>query len=245
MHKKSCERNGEYNKAEMTKRKLWDLRKQADLKEKYGLVNSYVSDLIHAQNNQQAELKAKYKEELRTVLNKWDEDKLTCYKEDVANQMFELRKRQLSELPTIQQIQRRSKSTLNHYSALIPELKKKQESLVSFGKYKEAHKLNKLMKKVKENDLERNNAILIDKLNHTSQCIQRKHSKEIAAMEMKIKRNWIVLWRQRQKNIEMVKKWYKNSKREIKQKYKQNWIKMEQRSPIIRMNIRDNICNFD
>lgn len=178
-------------------------------------------------------------------MDKWDEEKLACYKEDAENQMFELRKKQMSELPTLDQIQKRSKSTLSHYSAQVSELRKKQESLVSFGKYKQAHKLTKLIKKVKEEDMGRNNATVLNRLSQKSQEIQRKHSKEIAAMEMKIKRDWIVLWRQRQKEVETVKKWYKNCRRELGQKYKHSWVKMEMQSPVLRMEIRENICNFD
>lgn len=42
MHKKSCERDGKFAEAEMTKRKLWSLRKQADLKERFELQTNYV-----------------------------------------------------------------------------------------------------------------------------------------------------------------------------------------------------------
>jgi len=42
MHKKSCERDGKFAEAEGTKRKLWFLRKQADLKERLGILTNYV-----------------------------------------------------------------------------------------------------------------------------------------------------------------------------------------------------------
>lgn len=177
-------------------------------------------------------------------MKKWDDEKLVDYKDDVITQMLELRKRQRNELPTKDQIENRSKSVLKHSSAQISELRRKQESLIQFGKYKEASKLDKLINKVKEQDTERNKNVILERLNQKSQDIQRKHSKEIAAMEMKIKRNWIVLWKQRQQDFEVIKKWYKNSKYDLAQKHKQHCMKLDHYSPAIRMDIKNNISNF-
>jgi len=190
------------------------------------------------------ELKIKYKEAMKSLIRKWDKEKLPDYKEDVTNQMIELRKRQKIELPTWDQIESRSKSVLKHSSAQVSELKRKQESLLQFGKYKEATRLDKLINKVKEQNTERNKNAILEKLNQKSQDIQRKHSKEISAMEMKIKKNWIVLWKQRQKDFDTVKKWYKNNKHDITQDYKQRWLKMDYYSPVVRMDIKNNISNF-
>ena len=118
---------------------------------------------------------------------KWDEDTLPNYREDVNNQMYELIKKQETELPTLQQIEKRSKSILNHRSGQISDLRKRQESFVLFGKYKEAKKLGKVISKVMEKDIENNKTRIIDKLNQRSNDLKRRHQKEIIAMEMKIK----------------------------------------------------------
>eukprot|EP00826_Nyctotherus_ovalis_P051231 TRINITY_DN6391_c0_g1_i12.p1 TRINITY_DN6391_c0_g1~~TRINITY_DN6391_c0_g1_i12.p1 ORF type:complete len:183 (-),score=60.84 TRINITY_DN6391_c0_g1_i12:133-681(-) len=181
---------------------------------------------------------------MKKLVQKWDEEKLADYREDATNQMFELKKRHKNEIPTKDQIEQRSKSTLKHCSAQISELRRKQESLIQFGKYREAKKLSRMINKVRAQDTERNKNAVLEKLNLKVLDIQRKHSKEIAAMEMKTKRDWIVLLRQRKKDFDVIKKWYKNSKHDITQKYSQSWQKLEFYSPIVRMNKKNNISNF-
>ena len=61
---------------------------------------------------------------------KWDEDTLPNYREDVNNQMYELIKKQETELPTLQQIEKRSKSILNHRSGQISDLRKRHGSVI-------------------------------------------------------------------------------------------------------------------
>lgn len=191
-----------------------------------------------------AQLDDKYKEEIKKLVRKWDEERLADYREDATNQMVELRKRQKNEVPTKDQVEQRSKSTLKHSSPQISELRRKQDSLIQFGKYREAKKLSRMIDKVRAQDSERNRSAVLEKLNLKVQDIQRKHSKEIAAMEMKVKRDWTVLLRQRQKDFDVIKKWYKNSKHDVTQKYSQSWQKLEFYSPIVRMNKKNNISNF-
>ena len=89
-----------------------------------------------------------------------------------------------------------------------------------------------------------NNSELLARLNNKSQLIQKKHSKELFALEMKIKRNWIEICKQRQNGIQMISKWYNNKKQDIIQKYKQKLLILERQSPIIRMEIKSQISKF-
>ena len=63
-------------------------------------------------------------------------------------------------------------------------------------------------------------------------------------MEMKIKNNWASLCNKRQKEIEVLEKWYKNNKKDLELKYKQKKLKLDKLSPKIRMEVKSNISNF-
>ena len=189
-------------------------------------------------------LKAKYDEEIKSLMDRWDKDKLTTYRDGVSNQMYELRKRQQMELPTLEQVSRRSISVAHRRSAQVTELRKKQESLVVFGKYKEAMIIDRIINNLLSQDSMENKSMVINRLNQNSYTIKKKHKRQLSAMEMKIKNNWATLCNKRQKEIEVLEKWYKNNKKDLELKYKQKKLKLDKLSPKIRMEVKSNISNF-
>ena len=97
---------------------------------------------------------------------------------------------------------------------------------------------------LKEQESLKKNKEIIEKLNQKSQFIHKKHGKQMNALEMKIKANWLRHWTQREKEIEVIKKRYKNSKHDLTQKYKQDWLKLTKQSPIAKMTIKEQISDF-
>ena len=77
-------------------------------------------------------MKAAYRKDVNDVYQKWDQDILSNYKEDVEDKMYELKKKQEDEFATLNRGDKRSKSVLGHGSRAVLELRKKQECLKLF-----------------------------------------------------------------------------------------------------------------
>ena len=74
--------------------------------------------------------------------------------------------------------------------------------------------------------------------------VRRKHKKETSAFEMKIKSNWLRLWQQRERDLEVLHKRYKNAQIDLIQKYKQDCLHIKNRSPIAKMDIKESLSQF-
>ncbi len=90
----------------------------------------------------------------------------------------------------------------------------------------------------------RRNQELLEKLSQKTQLIHRKHSREISALETKIKTNWLSKWSQREREVETVRKKYKNAKNNLMLRYKQDWLLVVRQSPAVRMAIKEQISDF-
>ena len=77
--------------------------------------------------------------------------------------------------------------------------------------------------------------------NLTQKCktIKKKHFKEQSALEIKIQTYWQKLCKQREKEMEVIHKRYKNVTKEVIQKYKLDFVKLARHSPMIKNELND------
>lgn len=69
--------------------------------------------------------------------------------------------------------------------------------------------------------------------------IKKKHFKEQSALEIKIQTYWQKLCKQREKEMEIIHKRYKNVTNEVIQKYKLDFVKLVKRPPMIKNGLKD------
>ncbi len=97
---------------------------------------------------------------------------------------------------------------------------------------------------LQEEDAARKGKLVEEKIGQQRYLIKKKHKKETTAFEMKIKSNWLRLWQQRERDLDVLRKRYKNSQFDLIQKYKQDCLRVKTQSPITKMEIKESLSQF-
>jgi hypothetical protein len=121
-----------------------------------------------------------HKAELKELINKWNNVIMPNFENEAALLEIEMKKRHQNELEAFREAIGASDSDQKvHYSGEILNLEKKSEILGLQGFYKEAKKIKKKIKELKNIEKEKQEIVNKGKHLSKSQLLIQKHQKEL------------------------------------------------------------------
>mmetsp|Transcript_20379 Transcript_20379/g.38145 ORF Transcript_20379/g.38145 Transcript_20379/m.38145 type:complete len:207 (+) Transcript_20379:5753-6373(+) len=153
-HRRSCQREGRFDEAELTRMRILELRAHEE--------HAKREQMVTRQQAERANLEEAHKTEVEKLTELWEQEALPSFDEAIKVAMIELREKHRQELEDVRWRQEKElEKERQHPPPLILNLKRRLDTLATTGEYQEAKKIKlklleaeedwnlKLMKKLK------------------------------------------------------------------------------------------------
>ncbi|CAG9311333.1 unnamed protein product [Blepharisma stoltei] len=212
-HRKSCQREGRYDEAELTRLRILELRAHEEKAKR---------DYLQAKHQaEKAGLVEAHKMEIEKLNEIWETDLMPRFEDSVRSAVIELRDKHRREMEELRDRKEREiEKTKQHPPSEILNLRKRVDSLASAGEYMAA-------KKIKMNLIEAENhwhgkidGKSKDKWSENIEKLIEKQERELNSLLDKLEKQRQLKKAQWQKEIEILKKRYNNVRNDLTNQHK-------------------------
>ncbi|CAK66514.1 unnamed protein product (macronuclear) [Paramecium tetraurelia] len=217
-HQKSCEKAGKYLEADQAKKRLGELKKDLDQKNKFEVKDRHT--------NEKSEIEKAHLEEFNQFNEFWDQ-KMAEFDQEAQRVKEQVLQRQDEELSQFTDELENSIPVKPKDSAELLSLRKTEESLARQENYQEAHVTQQRILSMERDEYERWNQQRSCKIKNLILQLKQKQSNELSALQQRILSGQEEQRKIRSQELEKLLQKYQNVRKELSSQQNQEITRLD------------------